>query len=275
MFKTIIILIFIIINEIKSQEITIMESVIINKVLSSYNKNMRPTDQVQVNINLNLKQIVNIDDSNQLMTTSSYLTVSWYDPRLTWNFTIYPIEAITIKVNQLWTPDLFILNTANSNGFLPLVDSNLAYIVWTGQVIINYGLFGLQTRCKMNIYKFPMDEQKCSINIGSWFEDISRITLINQKLYVEANSGFIENQIWTLIGESINLIRNTTRFSSIYLSDEIYFTFRVKRGPLYYMINNVYPCLILNVITLIIFFVPFSIQASLSNKIYILDIFNN
>ena len=64
MFKKIIILIFLIETiEIKSQLITIMESNIINKVLNSYNKNMRPTDQVQVNINLNLKQIVNIDDS--------------------------------------------------------------------------------------------------------------------------------------------------------------------------------------------------------------------
>jgi nicotinic acetylcholine receptor len=253
------------IRSIKSQMITNMESIVINQIFTNYSKNMRPTDQVEINLNLNLKQIVNVDDTNQLVTTSSYLTASWFDPRLKWNSSLYPLYAISFKVNQLWIPDLFVLNTANSNnGFLPLVDSNLGYIINNGQVVINYGLIGLTTRCKMNIYKFPMDEQNCSINIGSWFADTSRITIINQKLNAEINTGFIENQIWTLMNQSTNIIQNTTRFSNVYLSDEINFTFRIKRGPLYYVINNVYPCLILNIITLLTFFLPFAIQASLS-----------
>jgi hypothetical protein len=248
-----------------------METIVLEQILSNYNKNMRPTDQVNINLNLDLKQIVNIDDTNQLMTTSSLLVVSWIDPRLQWNYTQYPLYAIAFQVNKLWTPDLFVLNTANSNGFLPVTDSNLAYIIHTGQIAMNYGLIGLTTRCKMNINKFPMDQQTCSINIGSWFQDIARIRIINQRLDAESNTGYVENQVWTLIDQTTRIIQNTTRFSSIFLSDEIDFSLTIKRGPLSFMLNNVFPCLILNAISLITFFFPFAIQASLSNIIMILN----
>ena len=119
----------------------------------------------------------------------------------------------------------------------------------------------------MDIRKFPFDTQICEIQIGSWQrekEDIS--VLINETLGKAYTGDFLPNLVWELVENNISLINSTSRFfgSSGY-SNDLYFVLKIKRKPLYYMINNVYPCLILNMVTLITFFLPFSLQASLCN----------
>ena len=42
----------------------------------------------------------------------------------------------------------------------------------------------------------------------------------------------------------------------------------VQRKPLYYIINNIFSCLVLNIITLLMFFIPFQLQATLSKLNY-------
>ena len=53
-----------------------------------------------------------------------------------------------VKANLLWLPDLYVINTADSNGFITVSDSNLAYLSYDGTISINYGLNG-----KLNYFK--------------------------------------------------------------------------------------------------------------------------
>lgn len=118
----------------------------------------------------------------------------------------------------------------------------------------------------MNIYKFPYDQQTCSIIIGSWFQDTSSIKLKVSKNFFNSSkkSDFIKNPIWSVIDQSIYVEYNVSRFSSDYVVDDVFFIIKMSRGSLYYMISNVYPCIILNLVTLLTFFLPFALQASLS-----------
>lgn len=60
----------------------------LNKILKdkllnvSYDKSIRPDTTVFVFLTLWFRQIVNLDEKNQIATTSSYLIVSWTDTRL-------------------------------------------------------------------------------------------------------------------------------------------------------------------------------------------------
>jgi hypothetical protein len=118
----------------------------------------------------------------------------------------------------------------------------------------------------MNVYKFPFDLQTCSIVVGSWTLPIQLIQMNYN--YFLSSSGYISNSIWTL-QKNINIfVQNTTRLSSQYLASDIYFQGTVQRKPMHYVMNNVYPCLILNVITLYTFTFPFALQASLSKYTY-------
>ena len=92
-----------------------------------------------------LKQIIAIDERNQFMTTASYLYIKWYDPRLKWNSTLsHNIDSISVLAKSIWLPDLFITNTADSNGFITVTDSNLAFIENSGYVKLTLSLIGKQ-----------------------------------------------------------------------------------------------------------------------------------
>ena len=129
----------------------------------------------------------------------------------------------------------------------------------------------------MNVYKFPFDTQNCSVIIGSWFHSLNIIKLkignlspmdLDPTKYID----IIRNPIWNLIRFNANIVKSKRLASSIEEYYDTYFTAIIKRNPLYYMINSVYPYLILNVITLLTFFLPFALQASLSKILILIKI---
>ena len=119
----------------------------------------------------------------------------------------------------------------------------------------------------MNVYKFPFDKQSCSLIIGSWFQNNQLVNLKIDTRIPPIDKDFVKNPVWEfVISESRSYVKNSSRLlSTDYKASDVHFVASFKRGPLYYMINNVYPCLILNVVTLLTFFLPFALQASLSN----------
>ena len=130
-------------------------------------------------------------------------------------------------------------------------------------------LKGLKTRCDLNVWKFPFDTQICGIQIGSWQREQTEIDLeINQE-YKGLNSvDYLPHLIWDQISYESYIINKTSRFQhDDHASKDFYQELIIKRKPLYYMINDVYPYLVINLVNLISFFLPFALQASLSNFI--------
>ena len=105
----------------------------------------------------------------------------------------------------------------------------------------------------MNIYKFPYDRHSCSIQLGSWSnaQIILSIDSFNKSYF---SSDFFQNSLWNLLDASISKSD----------SNEIYFNFNLQRKGLYYMINYVFPYLVVNVVTLTIYFLPFALQMNIS-----------
>ena len=85
---------------------------------------------------------------------------------------------------------------------------------------------------------------------------------------------FIPNPVWTLKEWNVESVNTTERYIFLnnynssdpdhYSNDEMRFTFIMERRPLYFMMNNIFPALILNCITLLSYSLPFSMQIGLS-----------
>lgn len=58
---------------------------LIKTLLTDYNKLARPDRQVVGNYKVYLKQIVSLDERNEIMTSSSNIFTYWKDGRLAWN----------------------------------------------------------------------------------------------------------------------------------------------------------------------------------------------
>jgi hypothetical protein len=77
-----------------------------------------------------------------------------------------------------------------------------------------------------------------------------------------------ENSIWKLVNITVSFINVSSRWFSdsdpMEYNNDLFFNITLKRQPSYYMINHVFPCFILNSITLFLFFMPFVLQAGMS-----------
>ena len=123
-------ILLILIMSIKAENLT--EKMVKDRVFtnSSYDKSIRPSEPVDIYLGLIFKQLANVDEKNQIITSSSYLIASWFDKRLTWNKSEVGINFLMIKANLLWLPDLYVINTADSNGIITVSDSNLSFLIY-------------------------------------------------------------------------------------------------------------------------------------------------
>ena len=109
------------------------EQTLITTLLTGYNKNIRPDDQVSVTINAVLQQIVALDEKQQIMTSSSFIIQAWGDERLSWTpSSNNNIEVVMLSVKSIWIPDTMILNSADTSGYLTVNDYSLASVYYLG-----------------------------------------------------------------------------------------------------------------------------------------------
>ena len=246
------------------------EEDIINAILpSTYKKSVRPSSEVMIYAFISLQQINSVDEKSQTITTNSYLTLLWTDQRLTWNISSYDdLADVMIPIKSIWTPDVAILNMADGEGFLKYNDYNLATVTNVGEVYVTISLNALKTRCKMNVRKFPFDAQSCNINVGSWIQTSDRMNIELGDSKIKTDD-YVENSVWRLTGSSVAIIQSNKRIPTFlsdknFTCDEIQFTLHIERRPLYFMMNGIFPCLLLNCLTLLLFFLPYSSQIGLS-----------
>ncbi|CAF0777634.1 unnamed protein product [Brachionus calyciflorus] len=256
----------ILLNLIKSQ--ASIEQKISEEILREYDRTITPIGKSEINLTFFLRQLVTIDEKNQLITTNSYVTQQWYDPRLTWNTSDYNItNKIIIQAKKLWLPDLNFLNSADGDGFLKLTDSNLAIVYSDGLVYFIVSSNALRTRCQMNFIKFPYDSQKCDILLGSWVLTDDDFYINNVEI---VTSDYVENPNWDL--KNLTFDFNYTNFRYLrdnvnYQSKDIVFKFEFKRRALYTMINIILPGFLLNFMTILIYFLELNEQVKIILKI--------
>ena len=77
------------------------EKTLKDRILTNYDESIRPSEPVDIYLGLIFKQIANVDEKNQIITTSSYLKVAWRDNRLIWNNSEVGIIFLMVKANLL------------------------------------------------------------------------------------------------------------------------------------------------------------------------------
>jgi len=140
---------------------------IITNLTTGYNSLIRPKDVLDLSFKLNFKQINNIDEKNQILTSNSYFSATWEDSRLAWDPSDYGgLDNVLIPSSKLWMPDLFIINTASTSGYVTIPTSQLTRVDSLGLVYVVFYLSSQQTRCQLDLFYFPFDTQICQIIIG-------------------------------------------------------------------------------------------------------------
>ncbi|VDN13784.1 unnamed protein product [Dibothriocephalus latus] len=135
-----------------------------------------------VKVNMKVLAIFSVDVRTMDYYMDALLRQTWVDPRLAWNTTeafrnyTQPLVAPRLK-EMLWLPDLFFRN--GKDGYLhKMTLPNYLLRVYPHGGVLYSQKITMRFACQMDLQTFPMDTQRCDINIGSYGYTLSELKFV-------------------------------------------------------------------------------------------------
>ncbi|OXB67379.1 hypothetical protein ASZ78_010937, partial [Callipepla squamata] len=148
----------------------------IQNIIKGYNKYLRPffdNGPVSVGMSLDIASIDTISEINMDYTATIFLRQRWTDERLCFDGN----KSLSLDgrlVEMLWVPDTFIVDSKKSFLHDITVENRLIRIYPNGTVL--YAIRITTTvACSMDLTKYPMDKQTCTLQLESWGYNINDV----------------------------------------------------------------------------------------------------
>ncbi|CAF0756649.1 unnamed protein product [Brachionus calyciflorus] len=230
---------------------------LIRKLFEDYDPSIRPSVNHNYTLNVTfgvaLTQLIDVDERNMIITTNCWLNQNWIDNKLKWNPEDYDfIKSIHIPAERIWKPDILLVNNADSWAKISSISTN-AFVKYDGNVTwLSTVIF--KSSCSINVRYFPFDEQVCDMIFASWTFDGFLID-INVNSNEGDTTNYIKNGEWHLV--KLTATKNLKHYSCCEEPyPEIYVRLVIRRRPLYYVFNMVFPCLLITLVAFLGFFLP-------------------
>ncbi|KAF6024763.1 CHRNB4 [Bugula neritina] len=231
------------------------ETKLIRAIFRDYDHVSRPvlniSKSVEVAFGYRLLSI-QLNEVDQLLTSFVWLPHRWRDERLTWDPALHSgIETIIIPNKMLWLPDTFLYQSSDDSGYVTSFDrvplEFTGMMEWWPSAI-------LLSPCIIDVTFFPFDYQKCSLTIGPWGYHSKQVnyTLMDTEANLER---YTESGAWELLKTSID--REVQFYPELNMSYTLIdITIKLKRKALYYTLNILIPCILLNALGIGLFILP-------------------
>ncbi|KAF4077702.1 hypothetical protein AMELA_G00210990 [Ameiurus melas] len=142
----------------------------VDKLLKGYDIRLRPDfggPPVIVGMSINIASIDSISEVNMDYTITMYFQQSWRDKRLAYAEMALNLTLDNRVADQLWLPDTYFLNDKKSFLHGVTVKNRMIRLHPDGTVL--YGLRITTTAaCMMDLRRYPLDEQNCTLEIESY-----------------------------------------------------------------------------------------------------------
>ncbi|CAG9819827.1 unnamed protein product [Phaedon cochleariae] len=250
-------------------------------LMTDYDAAVRPAQNsslpLTVIFGISLHHIIDVDEKNQILTTNCWITQIWVDHHLRWNVSEFAgIKVIRIPYNRVWRPDLILYNNADPQFQSSVINTNVI-VSNTGEVVwLSHGIY--RSSCDINVEYFPFDLQSCQMKWASWTYDGYQVELVKQTEEGDV-SNYQANGEFDLLGfSSVKHIEFYSCCPEPY--PDITYTIQLRRRPLFYVFNLILPCILINGIALLVFYVPsesgekvtLGISALLSMTVFLMTI---
>jgi len=253
---------------------------LVKDLYEGYDTRVRPSkhykEKVAVEFKLSLTELLDVSEVNQKIETKVYLSQSWFDPRLSWNKTLYEnTEHVYLETERIWIPELVLYN--NADGDFAVTIRTKAKVYSSGQVDWNPPAI-LKTFCEIQVATFPFDTQNCTMKIGTWSQDGGVLDIVNlnelkqesvclenmknytnlcqkRKCRAPDLSAYEENGEWKILSQGCNKHYVKYVCCEKPYPDMTYY-FVIRRRPLYLIINILFPTLLFSLLTSAVFYLP-------------------
>ncbi|XP_043241153.1 neuronal acetylcholine receptor subunit alpha-10-like [Amphibalanus amphitrite] len=221
-----------------------------------YDRDVRPvfnaSRAVIIKLGITLTQIFDMDEKNQVLTTNVWLDQEWEDELLTWDPRQFGgLSELRVPCHRIWLPDIVLYNNAD--------DYTRGYMQSRAMVHSDGRVFWppptkFRSTCAVDVTYFPFDDQTCILKLGSWTYNGFQVDVTNRTQEVDL-SNYVPNGEWELLEARIN--RNVVYYSCCPEPfPDVTITLIIRRKTLFYMYNIVMPCMMMSVLTLLVFCMP-------------------
>lgn len=151
-------------------------------VPADYNKNIRPNfgdNATVINMSLNINDVSSISENSMEFTVDFYVRQSWRDHRLAFEVQ-NNVSDIAIEggfTEKIWLPDTFFENSKSMIAHKTVADKETTRFSIKATGDISYARkIAMTAQCSMNLLFFPVDQQRCSIKMGSFGKSVKGLT---------------------------------------------------------------------------------------------------
>ncbi|XP_054721701.1 gamma-aminobutyric acid receptor alpha-like [Uloborus diversus] len=143
---------------------------LLDSLLEGYDYHLRPGvggPATQVLIDIEVRSMGPVSEVDMSYSMDCYFRQSWVDRRLAYTSTM-PTLALSISMlERIWRPDTYFYNGKNSYLHTITTPNKFVRLYRDGRVLYSSRLT-IRASCPMKLENFPMDVQRCPLQIGSF-----------------------------------------------------------------------------------------------------------
>ncbi|KAA0722822.1 5-hydroxytryptamine receptor 3A [Triplophysa tibetana] len=233
---------------------------------NSVTKKMMPINEYYgytwVSVYLYVTAITDVNENAQSITTQVQVDTWWRNNDIYWRPSNYcDIDRITMMKELFWAPDIVVLESIKTE-FAAKESPYVKVHSWGS--IQKMEIVSLTTACSMDLYKFPFDTQQCLLTFKSLMHSDQELKLYGSSTDFPTSDS--NKQSLTIPGEW-QLVEIK---SSYHGGEKLTFQMTIKRKPLVYVINLIFPVFCFLVLDVASFFIKASQADKLTFKVTLL-----
>ena len=238
------------------------------RLLQDYNKNTVPvinqSRPVYVFVDLGVKNIISFDEKAGILRATPVFGLLWVDEILKWNETDVGIEYLSLPVDALWQPKIFLQNSVTEEWIINTeANRNIDAFIYANGTVLTAVAGLTETKCDADIFYYPFDRQSCSWDLLSGLNVQSTVMqAVNYEYTLQAYT----NKEWI----SENLKRINTVLTSSFNVSRVVFILTFKRRPSFLILNILTPVIGLGLLNPVVFALPESSGERVSLSVTIL-----
>uniref|UniRef100_A0A6G1SMP0 Acetylcholine receptor subunit beta-like 2 n=1 Tax=Aceria tosichella TaxID=561515 RepID=A0A6G1SMP0_9ACAR len=242
-------------------------------LMMPYNRLLRPVqndnDTLLVKLGLKLSQLIDVNLRYQMMTTIVWMEQEWIDYKLKWDPDDYGgITKLHVPSEDLWRPDLVLYNNADGDYVVTIMNKatlhNDGRIVWKPPAVY-------KSSCHIDVAYFPFDSQTCIMKFGTWTwngihidlrhinqADVNSTALNSSSNQIDVGidlSDFLLNVEWDVMAVPATR-RERSYECCIGAFQDITFNVTLRRKTLFYTTNLILPCVVMSLLSILVFYLP-------------------
>ncbi|XP_065353645.1 glycine receptor subunit alpha-2-like [Cloeon dipterum] len=154
---------------------------ILDALLKKYDRRATPTNNLgiptEVQCDIYIRSFGSINPSTMDYQVDLYLQQTWVDSRLKNKHLTRAMDLNDPNlVQRIWKPEVFFANAKHAEFQYVTVPNVLIRVAPDGKILYMLRL-KLTFSCMMDLYKFPLDDQICSMEIASFSKTTSELVL--------------------------------------------------------------------------------------------------